>query len=109
MEQVAEKSEQGQAYPAGSIKDMADLVAHMGQPIWSASRRFCSKPSKAGVLRGHGVTYYESWQYHYYTCEKQRMSESHSLADCHIPWQDYNDWFLFTSKEAAQAYLDGAK
>ena len=104
-------------YPKVAIKTTDELNEHAYQMIYRASRKFHSMRA----LYFNGVTgsqvnrwlstEQEPYRFFEFSCDRKDDSFEikSSLLDMNVDYLNgYNDWFLFHSKEDAEAYIKGS-
>ena len=102
-------------YPKGAIQTVEQLRA-LGRNavIFAASCAYSCGVTEAIELSGAtGVkTHADGGEYHFFEVIYRHsngdfnFSDTRSLLDANIPFNGYNDWFVFVKEEDARAYLD---
>lgn len=95
-------------YPKGAIKNLNELNANIGKLVIEVSRIHSKgKISPHSIFQVISTGYKSEHDYAYFEAVyTDGFISKHSNLDRHIPWQDYNDWFLFTNYTDALAYLN---
>jgi len=103
-------------YPKGAISSIEEMNKYKGQTLWEVSRKFTSISGirdkyNSFVFTGNtGIDKHDTFEYHWFEVEEHNKAVfKRSFIDRHLPWQDYNDWFLFPSKSDAEAYVRGGQ
>lgn len=102
-------------YPNGAIKTTDELNEHAHQMIYRASRTFHSmrglyfNGATGSIVDPIDRTYppYKYFEYRHSKADDYEIKSS--LLDMNVDeLNGYNDWFLFHSKEDAEAYIKGS-
>ena len=93
-------------YPQGAIKSIEEFQAlfrDSNGTVWEASREFKSVTEIA--VTGNIITkrYTDGQEYIGYEYNNG-YNNYNSAVDMHLIDQDYNDWYLFTNREDAEAH-----
>ena len=95
-------------YPKGAIRSINELIALKGQAVYEGSKEFRSISSPhyltGGLIaeyREYNNTYYYGYEFRFKGAQEPSTM---SLRDVNVIENTYNDWFLFTNREDAEAY-----